>query len=156
MLTRSTDKADDLVQVAIARALERTDQWEPGSRADLWLFRIIRSVWINQTKAARLRRTESVEDHDCADVSDGVAAMEARLTLKEVQTAFARLPEDQRQALFLVSVEEYSYREAAAMLNVPIGTVISRLARGRAALVQSAGRTTAGRVVLLREKATRS
>ena len=136
MLTRSADTADELVQVSVARALERSDQWQPGSRLDHWLFQILRSVWINHGKAARVRRTESLDGHEDLRATDGAAAMEAKLTLDEVRAAFGRLPPDRQRALFLVTIEGYSYKEAAEILDVPIGTVISRIARGRAALAE--------------------
>ena len=134
VLTRSSDAADDLVQGAVTRALERQSQWIEGSRLDLWLFQIIKSVWLNGLKSASVRRTESLEGQEDTLSTDGSAAMEARITLDEVRAAFGRLPADQQRALLLVSVEGYSYKEAAAILDLPIGTVISRLARGRAAL----------------------
>ncbi len=149
VLTRSPDMADDLVQSSAARALERTAQWEDGTRLDHWLFRIIKTVWLNGRKAARLRQTECLDDHADSSATDGSAAMEAHMTLNEVRAAFARLPEDQQRALFLVSVEGYSYRQAAELLDVPLGTVISRLARGRVALAQRTTDNT-DRIVVLR------
>lgn len=135
VLTRSSDAADDLVHSCVARALERLDQWVDGTRLDRWLFQIMKTVWLNNRTSASLRRTESIEDEEDARSIDGASAMEAYLTLKEVRHSFENLPPDQQRALLLVSVEGYSYKEAAEILDVPIGTVVSRLARGRAALV---------------------
>ena len=151
VLTRSSDAADDLVQVSVTRALERQEQWQPGSRLDQWLFQIVRSVWINNRKAARLRQTESLDGREDTRSLDGSAAMEAHLTLDEVRHAFARLPADQQRALLLVSVEGYSYKEAAELLDLPMGTVISRIARGRVALAEMTTRTD-DKVTLLRRK----
>ena len=152
VLTRSSDMADDLVQSSAARALERHAQWEDGTRLDHWLFRIIKTVWLNGRKAASLRQTEPLDDQTDTGAVDGSAAMEAHMTLKEVRAAFARLPEDQQRALFLVSVEGYSYREAADLLDVPLGTVISRIARGRVALAQRTAENTDKIVVLRRNR----
>ena len=152
VLTRSSDAADDLVQVSVARALERSDQWQAGSRLDHWLFQIVRSVWINHGKSARIRRTESLDDHEDLRSMDGAAAMEAHLTLDEVRAAFARLPADQQRALMLVTVEGYSYKEAAELLDVPLGTVISRIARGRAALAEPAPKTNSSVTIFQRKR----
>lgn len=144
--------ADDLVQSSATRALERHDQWEDGTRLDHWLFRIIKTVWLNGRKSATLRQTEALDDDTDTGAIDGSAAMEAHMTLKEVRAAFVRLPEDQQKALFLVSVEGYSYREAAELLDVPLGTVISRIARGRVALAQRTTDNTDKIVVLRRNR----
>lgn len=152
VLTRSSDAADDLVQGAVTRALERQSQWIEGSRLDLWLFQIIKSVWLNGLKSASVRRTESLEGQEDTLSTDGSAAMEARITLDEVRAAFGRLPADQQRALLLVSVEGYSYKEAAAILDLPIGTVISRLARGRAALADRLSPSTSNVTILRRER----
>jgi RNA polymerase sigma-70 factor (ECF subfamily) len=149
VLTRSSDAADDLVQASVARALERQSQWNPDSRLDRWLFQIMKTVWLNTRKSAAIRRTESLEDHEINWSVSGTAAVESKMTLREVRVAFARLPIEQQQALMLVSVEGYGYREAAELLDVPIGTVISRVARGRVALAERTERAD-DRVSLLR------
>jgi len=149
VLTRSSDAADDLVQASVARALERHHQWNPGTRLDRWLFQIMKTVWLNNRKSDAIRRTESLRDHEFAGSVSGTAAVESKMLLREVRTAFARLPMEQQQALMLVSVEGYGYREAAELLDVPIGTVISRVARGRVALAERTSRDD-DRVALLR------
>jgi RNA polymerase sigma-70 factor (ECF subfamily) len=149
VLTRSSDAADDLVQASVARALERQGQWNPDSRLDRWLFQIMRSVWLNTRRAAAIRHTEPLEDHTANWSVSGTAAVESKMTLQEVRVAFTRLPIEQQQALMLVSVEGYGYREAAELLDVPIGTVISRVARGRVALAERTSRDD-NRVALLR------
>jgi RNA polymerase sigma-70 factor (ECF subfamily) len=151
VLTRSSDAADDLVQASVARALERQSQWNPDSRLDRWLFQIMKTVWLNNRKSAELRRTEPLEDHEINWSVSGTAAVESKITLREVRTAFMRLPIEQQQALMLVSVEGYGYREAAELLDVPIGTIISRVARGRVALAERTSRSD-DRVALLRRK----
>ncbi len=153
VLTRRTDAADDLVQSALERALGRLDQWEPGTRLDRWMFQIVKTVWLNSRRAAAVRETENIDDHADGHMIDGVREMEAKLTLAEVYQAFDRLPAEQRQALFLVSIEGYTYSDAAQLLGIPIGTVISRLARGRVALIEETAKT-ASNVTLLRNKSS--
>src|SRR5471030_406564 len=151
VLTRSSDAADDLVQASVARALERQSQWNPDSRLDRWLFQIMKTVWLNNRKSAAIRQTESLDEHTTNWSVSGTAAVESKMTLREVRAAFTRLPIEQQQALMLVSVEGYGYREAAELLDVPIGTVISRVARGRVALAERTERAD-DRVSLLRRK----
>jgi RNA polymerase sigma-70 factor, ECF subfamily len=135
VLTGSVDQADDLVQGTLLRALDRLDQCRDSVHLDRWLFSIEKTVWLNTRRAAARRRTEPLDDHDQLAASDGVRSLEASVTLSEVRAAFERLSPDHRQVLFLVCVEGYSYRAAAEFLGVPVGTVMSRLARGRAALM---------------------
>ncbi len=136
-LTGSVAEADDLVQAACERALRARDQWEPGTRLDSWVYRIIRNLWID---AIRKRRTEGVieaiDEATSVEGEDGRRVAETALTLTEVSVAVGELPEEQRTVLLLVCTEERSYQEAADMLGVPIGTVMSRLARGRRSLAE--------------------
>jgi RNA polymerase sigma-70 factor (ECF subfamily) len=134
-LTGSVAEADDLVQAACERALRGRDQWTPGTRLDSWVFRIIRNLWID---AIRKRKTEGVVEtiNEVAEVAgaDGRQTTETALTLEDVCAAVDELPEEQRTVLRLVCAEERSYQEAADMLGVPVGTIMSRLARGRRSL----------------------
>ena len=154
-LTRSADAADDLVQSAVERALGRLDQWQPDTQLDRWMFRIMKTVWINSRRAAALRSTEPLEDHTEAEAVDGVREAEARISLAQVRQAFTRLSAEQQQAILLVSVEGYTYSEAADLLGVPMGTVISRLARGRALLMATAGAASPSNVHPLPERGSR-
>lgn len=131
-VTRHREDADDLVQVAVERALRRLDQFEPGTRLDSWMFRIMQNAWIDEVRA-RSRREEVPVDDTLAEAAgpDETGRHVARLA---VQAAMARLPEDQRIAVGLVLVEGLPYKEAAQVLDIPIGTLTSRLARGREAL----------------------
>ena len=130
---RATD-ADDLVQDTIERALRNLDQFTPGTRMDSWMFRIAQNLWIDNLRS-RKTRGQPVQLEDAEHVSvDGQRAAEARLMMTDTVRAFAELPEDQRVVVALVLVDGLSYREAASVLQVPIGTVPSRLARGRDAL----------------------
>src|SRR5271155_3199634 len=132
-LTRSASEADDLVQAACERALAREHQFQEGTRFDSWMFRIVQTIWIDQIRAREVRK----EDGDVAEERLGsgapVRVIEARLALAEVRLAVERLPPDQRTVLMLVTVEGLSYKEAAAVAGVPVGTIMSRLARARAA-----------------------
>ena len=134
-LTGSVDDGDDLVQSACERALTRLDQWQPGTRLDSWMYRIVQTVWIDRIRTRR--RREGIgegPDPDSLPGGDLDRELEARSTLVAVHREVARLPDDQRAVLLLVSVEGLSYRQAAETLDVPIGTVMSRLARARLAL----------------------
>ena len=135
-LARDVTDADDLVQLAVERALVHRGQWRPGTRLDSWIFRIMKNAWIDEARARNRRAAVLSPPEDGARVgADGVAAMEHRLQAQAVERAMARLPEDQRLAVALVLVEGLSYKEAAEVLAVPQGTLTSRLGRGRAALL---------------------
>ena len=132
-LAGSRDDADDLVQGACERALRSIDSWQPGTRLDSWMYRILHNLWVDQHR--RSRHETPLEDADLkVGAEDGRRTAESRLELAEVRAQIALLPEQQRDVLVLVCVEDMSYREAAEILGVPIGTVMSRLARARASL----------------------
>lgn len=137
-LTGSFQEADDLVHAAIERALSRLDQWEPGTRIDSWMYSIIRTTWLNQRRAVKRHGWVSSADEDFGlhDHGAGARAIEATVSLNEVRQAIGRLPEQSRTVLFLVCVEGLKYKEAAEVLDVPVGTVMSRLARARLMLVE--------------------
>lgn len=132
VITRNVVDADDLVQVAVEKALARAAQWRPGSRLDSWMFGIMKNAWIDELRARRRRERVHAPEEAGANVGDASAA--ARDIALSVQAAVARLPEEQRMAIALVLVEGLSYKDAAEILGIPIGTLTSRLARGRAAL----------------------
>lgn len=139
-LTRNIDDADDLCQMAIERALVKRDQWQAGTRLDSWMYRITRNIWIDTTRAAG--RREHVANND--DAMENVAGddhrrMEARMELTDVDRAMEDLPMEQREAVSLVLVEGFAYKEAADLLDIPIGTLTSRLVRGREALQRALG-----------------
>jgi RNA polymerase sigma-70 factor (ECF subfamily) len=138
-LTGSVDDGDELVQAACERALTRSHQWAAGTRLDSWLYRIIHSIWIDQLRARKVRAhlpLDAAEAQACA-CADGPA--EARLTLDAVRRALAALPDEQRTVLLLVCADGFTYKETAAALDIPIGTVMSRLARARLALMTRLG-----------------
>ena len=136
VLSKARDAADDLVQATSLRAIERADQFVPGTRVDRWLFAILRSIWLNEIRSRRIREGGGFVDAEDALVSDGAREIETNITASTVLRAIARLPEAQRETVLLVYAEGYSYAEAAAALGIPIGTVMSRLAAGRAALAK--------------------
>lgn len=147
-LTGSLADADDLVQGACVKALDRIEQWRPGTRLDSWMFRILQNLWIDQLRERRGREV-AMDPEDLAEraVGDAARENEARIALGEVRREVAKLPPDQRAVLMLVSVEGVSYKDAAEILEIPIGTVMSRLARARLALGRAIeGETTAGAV----------
>lgn len=131
-LTGDPAWADDLVQDTLERALSRARLWRPGSNLRAWLFTVLRNVFIDQL---RTRHELAAEDESAPWQSLAAPAMEADgLILRDVQRALYRLPTEQREALLLVGLEELSYQEAAKVLRVPIGTVMSRVSRGRKCL----------------------
>jgi RNA polymerase sigma-70 factor (ECF subfamily) len=138
-LTGSAVEADDLVQAACERALSRAHQFQAGTRFDSWMFRIVQTVWIDHLRARGTRRTEREDEVLDLGTDEAVRRVEARLALGEVQAAIAVLPLEQRLALLLVTVEGLSYKEAAEVAEVPVGTIMSRLARARMALLAKLG-----------------
>ena len=135
-LTRSASEADDLVQAACERALAREHQFQEGTRFDSWMFRIVQTIWIDQLRARDIRKEDAEIAEERLGSDEPVRRVEARLALAEVRRAVSLLPPDQRSTLMLVTVEGLSYKQAAEVAGVPIGTIMSRLARARIALQQ--------------------
>jgi RNA polymerase sigma-70 factor (ECF subfamily) len=131
-LTRNPHDADDVVQIALERALANLDQWRADARLDSWMFKIVRNAWIDELRS-RGRRGKIFVAAEAGEWV-GEAPIERATDLMAVQSAMARLPEEQRLAVSLVLVEGLPYKEAAQILDIPIGTLTSRLARGREAL----------------------
>jgi RNA polymerase sigma-70 factor (ECF subfamily) len=134
VLSGARDVADDLVQSTCLRALERADQFQPGTRLDRWLFSILRSIWLNELRSRRVRAGGGFVDAAEALVVDGGREIETNIFVSQVLKEVGGLPEAQREAVLLVYVEGLTYREAAEILGVPIGTVMSRLAAARLTL----------------------
>lgn len=135
VLTRDMEKADDLVQETCVRALDRIGQWEQGTRLDSWLYRIAQNIWFDRLRALKVRG-ETTEIDTAVELAgeDGRDTIEAKLALNDISKAIAKLPEEQQVLIALVCIDGLSYKEAATILQVPIGTVMSRLARARQAL----------------------
>lgn len=131
-LARHREDADDLVQIAVERALTHTEQWRPGTRLDSWLFRIMQNAWIDETRS-RVRRSETFVAEEAGE-NVGVSTTDAQIDALAVRKAVAQLSDDQRAAVGLVLVEGLPYKEAAEVLGIPVGTLTSRLARAREAL----------------------
>jgi RNA polymerase sigma-70 factor, ECF subfamily len=132
--------ADDLVQAACEKALRNVGQFQVGTRMDSWMYRIIQNLWLDDRRRARTRGT--AVDPDEAYLSDeGKAAQlpEDRMMLAQVRGAMKSLPEGQRDVLALIAIEGLSYKEAAEVLELPVGTVMSRLSRARDALLPKLG-----------------
>lgn len=137
VLCRSPSLADDLVQGACERALAGAGSWVPGTRFDAWVFRILRNHWIDHLRRSRAEgMTEDLATQKELVGDLGETPILNKLLLAEVQRAIDGLPQEQREVLVLVCVEDLAYRDAAEVLGVPIGTVMSRLARARRRLVE--------------------
>lgn len=133
-LTGRSADADDLVQDTVERALRNLDRFTPDTRMDSWLFKIAQNLWIDRLRAMRVRGGTVDLDQAAHAAFDGVRAAEAHTLLSATLRALGELPNEQREVVALVLIEGISYREAADILDVPIGTVTSRLARAREAL----------------------
>jgi RNA polymerase sigma factor (sigma-70 family) len=132
--------ADDLCQAAIERALKSRDQWQPGTKLDSWMYKITRNLWIDTARAVARRGPHGAIDDGALQVADmSYQRMEAQMELNDVDRAMNRLPGEQREAIALVLVEGLAYKEAAAVLDIPMGTLTSRLVRGREALMRELG-----------------
>jgi RNA polymerase sigma-70 factor (ECF subfamily) len=126
------EDADDLVQIAVERALVRSAQWEPGTRLDSWLFRIIKNAWIDEVRARIRRDHVFAPEEEGEHVGDDFA--EAHQQRLAIQKAVSLLSDEHRMVIALVLVDGLPYKEAAEVLEIPLGTLTSRLVRARAAL----------------------
>jgi RNA polymerase sigma-70 factor, ECF subfamily len=132
-LARDADRADDLVQECLTRAIAKVDSWTPGTNLRAWLFVILRNCHINEVR--RGQRTSLVgEMSSDYDIVPTPASQEAHISLLEVRDAYLNLSEEHREVLLLVAIEGLQYEEAAAILEIPVGTIRSRLSRARQAL----------------------
>ena len=136
-LTGSAADADDLLQNTIEKALSKYDQFEQGSDLDKWMFRMCKNLWIDEWRSRRIRG-HSVDPMDYKNEPwmDGEELQVNKLRMSEVRSAMNELHDEQRVVIFLIAIEGYSYKEASKFLDIPIGTVMSRLARARKALDQ--------------------
>ena len=141
-LTADPAEADDLVQAACERALTRHHQWQEGTRLDSWMYRITQNLWIDRIRGRPADAGLEPEALEQLPGPDWQQGFDDRLQLEQVLSAIGRLPEPQRAVLMLVCVEDLSYREAAEVLELPIGTVMSRLSRARTALHALLGAST--------------
>jgi RNA polymerase sigma-70 factor (ECF subfamily) len=127
-LTGDQHAADDLVQDTLERAINKRHLWRPGSDLRAWLFAIMHNVFVNQLRSRQAHPEDALDD----DALPAVAPTDgARLEIRDLQTALAMLPPEQREVVLLVGLEQLTYAEVAGALAIPIGTVMSRLFRGR-------------------------
>lgn len=136
-LARDSADADDLTQAALERALKARAQWAPGTRLDAWMMKIVRNCWIDEIRS-RTRRSKTFAPAEEGETigSEAHRTVEIRAEMHAVDKAMNSLPGEQREVIALVLVEGLAYREAADLLEIPIGTLTSRLTRGRQALAQ--------------------
>lgn len=139
-LSRNFPDADDLTQLTVERALRSRGQWQPGTRLDSWAYKIMRNLWIDTVRVrGRRERMEAPAEEAERLGHDPRDAVDAGIELQRAMTAMERLPQEQREVVSLILIEGFGYREAAEMLDLPIGTVSSRLVRGRTALLEMLG-----------------
>jgi RNA polymerase sigma-70 factor (ECF subfamily) len=139
-LSRNSVDADDLTQMTVERALRSRNQWRPGTRLDSWAYRIMRNLWIDTARArSRREKVEAPPEEAESRGTDTRQAMDAAVDLKRVMEAMERLADEQREIVALILIEGFGYREVSEMLGLPIGTVSSRLVRGRTALLALLG-----------------
>ena len=133
---RNSDKANDLVQATCERALSRSHQFQAGTRLDAWTITIMQSIWKNDLRRDSIRRGAGFVDAEDAGLVDTDESAEGKIFLSQVLQAVDKLPEAQKDAVYLVYVQGLSYEEAAATLDIPAGTLTSRLVRGRSKIAE--------------------
>ena len=139
-LTRGADRADDLVQDTLVRALNKGNLWQPGTDIRAWLFTIMHNQFVNTVRRdVRETGTVVIERLACTLVANTDPT--ARRQLAELDRALARLPTEQREVILLIGMEGMAYESAAQILGVPVGTIRSRLSRGREKLRELMGRS---------------
>lgn len=139
-LSRNAHDADDLTQKAAMRAMSSFDKFQEGTNFDNWVFRITRNLWIDTIRArGRRGKHEMPEEAGTSVGYDPLPATEAALDLGKAMAALQKLPKDQREVVSLVLIDGMAYREAADLLELPIGTISSRVVRGRKALLELLG-----------------
>jgi RNA polymerase sigma-70 factor (ECF subfamily) len=139
-LCRDMAEADDLTQMCVERALRSRSQWQPGTRLDSWAYRILRNVWIDTARSRSRKQKFEAPPEEAERVGyDPRGQMETSSDLQRAMEAMQRLPDEQREVVALILIEGFGYREVSEMLDLPIGTVSSRLVRGRTALLEMLG-----------------
>lgn len=138
VLTGNLADADDVVQACLEKAMINHDQWQAGTQLDRWVFRIARNTWLDDRRRAhnRMPHDDIADLHDLPD-TDGEILVQQRGVSRMVRSAIDALPDDQRVLVGLIMLEGYTYREASEQLDLPIGTVMSRLSRAKASLAKA-------------------
>lgn len=144
VLTSNSDLASDLAQATCLKALEKANSYQPGTQLDRWLFRMAQRIWFNDLRAQAVRRGNGLQPVEDIDIPSGAPDAETNTFASEVLSSVHSLPEAQRASVLLVYVEGFSYAEAAETLDVPIGTIMSRLSVARKTLNARLGNTAAG------------
>lgn len=134
ILASNKDDAMDLAQMTCVRALEKPDGYTPGTRLDSWLFKIEQRLWLNELRSRAVRRGGGLMPVEDLDLADDAPDSESNIFLREVLSTIYALPEAQRTTVLLVYVEGFKYAEAAEILDIPVGTVMSRLAAARGSI----------------------
>ena len=138
VLTSIKEDADDLLQATLERAIKKQYQWQKGTHLDRWLFTIMSSIWKNEIRSSSTRQGNGITDNVQALIDTAsIKNMEGTFLLNQVFKEVMKLSEDQREAILLVYVEGLKYQEAADLLVIPIGTLMSRLARARITLAKA-------------------
>jgi RNA polymerase sigma-70 factor, ECF subfamily len=140
-LTRNMSRADDLVQDTLVRAIAKQRGWQCGTNLRAWLFTLMHNQNVNGVR--RSTREGAVEFDDTWPFPTAATDPAAGLSLRDLDRALAQIPEERRQVILLIGLEDISYKEAATILDVPIGTIRSRLSRGRESLRMLMDRTHA-------------
>ncbi len=139
-LARNPADADDLAQMTAEKAFRSYHQFHPGTRFDSWIFRICRTVWIDALRSRGRRAAHEAPAEAAEKIGhDPRPGADAAIDLGKAMAAMQRLPEEQREVVALILIDGFGYRETAEILDQPIGTVSSRLARGRQALLAMLG-----------------
>jgi RNA polymerase sigma-70 factor (ECF subfamily) len=133
-LTGDRYRADDLVQDTLERALTRQSLWQRGTKLDSWLLAIMHNLFVNQIRSNARQHTEALDDMPLEPAQR--ATQSDALEVRDLQAALSALPIEQRAVLLLVTLDERSYEETARILDIPVGTVMSRLSRARDRLRQ--------------------
>ncbi|MDG1471125.1 MAG: RNA polymerase sigma factor [Ascidiaceihabitans sp.] len=134
-VTGQRDWADDLAQATCLRAIEQADKFEAGTHLDRWMFRMAQRVWLNELRSRKVRIGKGVVPVEDVDLRDDKPDSETNIFARDVLSQVSARPVGQRQSVLLVYVEGFSYKEAANIMEIPIGTVMSRLAAARRVIV---------------------
>ncbi len=132
-LTRNDNQAEDLVQNTLLRAYERQRTFKPDASLKTWLFTILHNLFIDECRRQRAEKRHAVLPVDLSSGSQ-IPDQESHMRLQQIERLFHLLPEDQKAVLYLIAVEGQTYQEAADSIGIPVGTLMSRLGRARAAL----------------------
>lgn len=134
VLARDPDRADDLVQDCLERALRKRHLWLGRGHIRSWLYRVLHNVHVNGCRRRQGGHVSTTSHHEAAARMSGLARQDRGIECRDLAVALGRLPPEQREAIILVALEGHAYQQATGIIAVPVGTVRSRLARGREAL----------------------